>query len=58
MYENRDDCLSDNLRLNEISILTFFQSSIKINRKQLELVVKATYGLHSKKYLLILQLTF
>ena len=56
MYENRADHLSDNLRLNEISIL--FQFYSKINRNQLEIVVKATYDLHSNKYFEILNLTF
>ena len=51
VYENRADRLSNHLRLNEISILTFFQFYFKINRNQLEIVVKATYGLHSNKYL-------
>ena len=46
MYENRADNLSNNLRLNEISILIFFQFYCKINRNQLEIVVEATYGLH------------
>ena len=30
----------------------------KINRNQLEIIVKATYGLHSTKYFKILNLTF
>ena len=51
MYENRADRSSNNLRLNKISILTFFQFYFKTNRNQLEIVVKATYGLHSNKYL-------
>ena len=58
MYENRADRLRNNLRLNEISILRFFQFYCKINRNQLEIVVKATYGLHSNKYLEILNLIF
>ena len=58
VYENRADRLSNNLRLNEISILSFLQFYCKINRNQLEIVVKATYGLHSNKYFEILNLTF
>ena len=58
MYENRVDSLSNNLRLNEISILIFFQFYFKINRNQLQISVKATYGLHSDKHLEILNLTF
>ena len=58
LYENRADRLSNNLRLNEISILSFLQFYYKINRNQLEIVVKATYGLHSNKYFEILNLTF
>ena len=46
MHENRADCLSNNLRLNKISILSFSQFYFKIDRNQLEIVVKATYGLH------------
>ena len=57
MYENRADCLSNNLRLNEIFIFSFLQFYCKINRNQLEIVVKATYGLHSNKYFKILNLT-
>ena len=58
MYENRADRLSNNLRLNEISILRFFQFYCKKNRNQLEIVVKVTHGLHSIKYFEILNLTF
>ena len=46
VYENRDDNLSNNLRLNEIFILIFLQFYGKINRNQLEIVVEATYGLN------------
>ena len=46
VYENRADNLSNNLRLNEISILISFQFYCKINRNQLEIIVEATYGLH------------
>ena len=52
------DCLSNKQRINEISILSFLQFYCKINRNQLEIVVKATYGLHSNKYFEILNLTF
>ena len=58
MYENCADCLSNNLRLNEISILTCFQFYFKINRNQLGIAVKATYGLHPNEYFEILDLTF
>ena len=44
VYQNCANCLNNNLRLNEISILTFFQFYFKITRSQLEIVVKATYG--------------
>ena len=46
MYENGADNLSNNLWLNEISILIFFQFYCIINRNQLEIVVEETYGLH------------
>ena len=55
MYENRADHLSNNLRLNEISI---FPNFLQINRNQLETVVKENYGLHPDKYVEILNLTF
>ena len=55
---NQTDSLSNNLRLNETSILTFLQFCFKISRKQLEIVVKATYGLHPNNYFEILHLTF
>ena len=58
VYENCADCLSNNLRLNEISILTFFQFYFKINRNQLEIVLKATYSLYPNKFFKILYLTF
>ena len=50
VYENRADKLSDKLRLNEISILIFFQFYCKINRNQLDIVVETTYGLHPYHY--------
>ena len=56
--ENCADCLNKNQRLNEISILSFLQFYYKIRRNQLEIVVKATYDLHSNKYFEILNLTF
>ena len=58
MYENRSDNLSNNLRLNEISILIFFQFHCKINRNRLEIVLEATYGLQPYKYYEILNLKF
>ena len=47
MYDNRTDNLNNNPRLNEVSILIFFQLNWRINRNQLEIVVEATYGLHT-----------
>ena len=58
MYENRADRLSNNLRLNEISILSFFQFYFNIDRNQLEISLEATYGLHPNKFLEIMHLTF
>ena len=46
VYENCADHLHNNLRLNEISVLTFFQFYCKINRNQSEMVVEQTYGLN------------
>ena len=46
VYENRANNLSNNLRLNEIFMFIFLQFYCKINRKQLEIVVETTYGLH------------
>ena len=43
MYENGADPLSNNLRLNEISIPIFLQFYCKINRNESEIVVEATY---------------
>ena len=57
MYENYTDHLRSNLKLNEISTLLFSQF-YKIIRNQLEIVVKAIYGLHPNKYFKILNLTF
>ena len=50
--------LSNNLRLNEIPILIFFQFYCKINRKQLEIVLEESYDLHPDKYFEILNQTF
>ena len=50
VYENWADRLSNNPRLNEISRLTFSQFYFKINKNQLKIVLKATYGLHPNKY--------
>ena len=59
VYENCADHLSSNLRLNEISILTFFQFySKKKNRNQSEIVSEATYDLHPNYYFEILNLKF
>ena len=41
VYKNRADNRSNSLRLNEISILIFFQFYCKINRNQLEIIVEA-----------------
>ena len=46
VYGNRANHLKNNLRLNEISILIFFQFYCKIKRKRLEIVVETTYDLH------------
>ena len=56
LYENCTDNLSNNLILNEIFILIFFQLYCKIDRNQVEIVVEATYGLHSYQYFEILNL--
>ena len=58
LYENCADCLTINIWLNEISILTFFQFYFNINRNQLEIYVKATYGLRPRKYFEVLHLIF
>ena len=42
VYENHPDHLSNKLRLQEISILVFFQFCCKINRNQLQIVVETT----------------
>ena len=42
LYENHSDCLTSNLKLSEISILTFSQFYFKINRIQLEIVVSSS----------------
>ena len=54
MYENCADHLRNNLRLNVISVLIFFQYYFKINRNQLV----ATCGLDPNKCFKILNLTF
>ena len=56
VLENCADRLSNNLRLNEISILNS-QFYFKINRNQLEIVVKVPSGLHPNKYVEVLHLT-
>ena len=45
-YENYAYYLSNNPRLNEISILAISQFYCKINRNQSEIVVEATCGIH------------
>ena len=56
MYENCADRLSNNLRQNEISILIFFPFYCKINKTQLKIVLKATYGLNPYEFFEILNL--
>ena len=46
VYENCADYLNNNLILQKISILIFFQFYCKINRNQLQIVVETTYGLN------------
>ena len=46
----------NNLRFHETSIFIFFQFYCKINKKQLEIVVEVTYGLHPNQYFEILDL--
>ena len=58
VYENRTDHVRNNLRLNETFMLFFFQCYCKIYRKQLEIIVEATYGLHSNEYFEQLNLIF
>ena len=58
VYENGTGHLSNNLRLKEISKLIFFQFNCNINRNQLEIIMKTTYGLHPNKYFDILNPTF
>ena len=47
VHENRTDDLSNNLKLNEISIYTFSQFYCKINGNQLKIVVEATNSVHA-----------
>ena len=49
LYENQANRLGYNLRLNEILYLPFSSFTSKKNRNQLEVVVKAPYGLHPNK---------
>ena len=58
LHENCVSRLINNLRLNEIYVLNFSHFCFKINRNQLHIIIKATYGLHPNKYLEILHLTF
>ena len=46
LYKNRAERLNNNLILQEISILIFFQFYSKINRNQSQIVVETTYGLN------------
>ena len=47
VYENRADHLNNNLILQEIFILVFFQFYCKINRNQSQIVVETIHGLNS-----------
>ena len=58
LYENCTDSINNNLRLSEIYIVTFFEFYFKINRNQLEIIVKATYSWYNSKYFEILHLTY
>ena len=49
-YENRADHLSNNLILQKISIIIFFQFYCKINRNQSQIAVETTYGLNPCSY--------
>ena len=44
MHENCVDHLSNNLRLNNISMLIFFEFYCKIKENQLEIALEQTYG--------------
>ena len=57
VHENCVDHLSDNLKLNNISMLIFFEFYCKIKRNQLEIVLEETCG-SQHKYFGILDLTF
>ena len=46
VYENRADHLNNNLILQEISILIFFQFYCKISRNQSQVVAETTYCLN------------
>ena len=46
VFKNRADHLNNNLILQEISMLIFFQFYCKINRNQSQIVVETTYGLN------------
>ena len=46
VFKNRADHLNNNLILQEISMLIFFQFYCKINRNQSQMVVETTYGLN------------
>ena len=56
VHETCADHLSNNLRLNEISILIFLSISLQNKQKPLEIVVEATYGLHPHYFSEILNL--
>ena len=56
MYENRADHLSNNLKLNQISMLIFFQFYCKTNRNQLKIVLESLYGVQVNKYFEILKI--
>ena len=58
MYENCAEYLRNNLILNEISMLIFFQFKCKIETNQSKIVAEATFGLHPNKYFEIFTLKF
>ena len=46
VFENRADHLNNNLILQEISILIFFQFYCKLHRNQSQIVVETTSGVN------------
>ena len=58
VYENHAVYRSNNLRLNKMFILIFFQFNFKIIKKQLEIILEGTYSLQLKKCFKIMNQTF